>query len=341
MKKMKNKNIINYKIFNKINSKRRAFSLFELSIVILIVSIMITGMMSISTSSIRNEKKKVTQAKLKEVYNALGAYTVRNNALPCPARITEIPGNTNYGASVYNNGDCAGVGSGAHLSTNVAADHLVYGMIPFKDLGLSSDAAIDGFGNKFTYVIDRRFAKATPVPDSGSNDSFGNVTDINLITARDKKANIDISNIIFVILSHGENMYGAFAENSTIEISNPNPSSDEANNYFSAIDYNGDVNLDNIFIHKSTDDEFDDYLIFKNRDNFVSDFSAYDAIPCAQTSETLYGATMIWPTARYGQIVEATTNCPAGYTSSVAKPTKKCGLFGIYQSGVVNPCLAP
>src|SRR3989338_7419279 len=112
---------MNKKVFKK------AYSLIELSIVILIISILITGALTVSVGSVNNAKIKNTNDRLQQVYKALGNFLVANKRMPCPASLKKIKTtDSDYGAEVGSQGACSG--SGVYQSTTSA--NLVYGMVP-------------------------------------------------------------------------------------------------------------------------------------------------------------------------------------------------------------------
>jgi prepilin-type N-terminal cleavage/methylation domain-containing protein len=320
---------------------KKAYSLIELSIVILIISILITGALSVSVNSINNAKIKVTNDRIAEIYKALGSYLLINKKLPCPAALTLEKTNGSYGTA-GTDGTCTA--AGIYLSTTSGALSLVYGMVPFKALGLTSDVAEDGFGSKISYVVHRDFTTTIAYNTGGHTTTVPYDPASAIIQIKDKVSGvISTSYAIFALIGHGANKSGAF--NAASASTTPNTRSadaDEMDNDTGTIS-GTTANFDTMFISSSTSsDVFDDVVFAKNRTQMLQDFNAYSVIPCAATSENpLYGITINWPAGSYGQVVVSSTNCPAGYTSGVTKPTKRCGEFGVWQSGVVNPCLAP
>jgi prepilin-type N-terminal cleavage/methylation domain-containing protein len=153
---------------------RSAFSLIELSIVILIISIIVSGTLSISSSNIINEKTKLTNERIQEIYKAIGKYVLINHRLPCPASL-EIPKTSgNYGVEQRTSndlcnyaGNMGGVGVMSPSSLGFGYDNsFAMGMIPVNTLGLPSEFSEDGFESKLLYVINLHFAKSDGYPNS-------------------------------------------------------------------------------------------------------------------------------------------------------------------------------
>ncbi len=319
-------------------NQKTAFSLIELSIVIIIISILITGSLSASVSALNNARIKVTKDRMAEIYKALGNYLLINGTLPCPASIIAVKASdATYGTSAGVAGACAS--SGDCSATGVCnpasgATNLVYGMVPVKTLGLSNDMAEDGFENKIAYIVDKNF--------TGSN--FGTTAiatgtmTVNEIPGSATQTNTD--DAIFALVSHGSNKSGAFANNSATQNTRSIDSSEMSND----LDDLTSPNFDNILIADAKNsDFFDDIVFFKTRNSLVLDFNAFSTIYCqAGTLSLNYGgaASYTFPQGSYDQIVTSTTICPAGYRTTTQYPTRRCGAFGVWQSFAINPCTA-
>jgi prepilin-type N-terminal cleavage/methylation domain-containing protein len=174
--------------------KKSAFSLIELSIVILIASILITGVLSMSNNNSGGLKTKITEDRIKEIYKALGNYLLINHHLPCPAALNIAKGSAGYGiekrqainplATTYSSpchikgtsSSNPGVYSGS-LSQN--QKYTAFGAIPVATLGLPSDMAEDGFGSKFTYIVSAigyendGYPSTAPCSSNNSSDYLG------------------------------------------------------------------------------------------------------------------------------------------------------------------------
>lgn len=177
--------------------------------------------------------------------------------------------------------------------------------------------------------------------------------------------NIQSTNdVMFVIISHGANKEGAWNRNMTSQ--NPVSSSDEEkwNSVYANIDTTAGkadfFNSDSAFRHyiraSNVDSGFDDIVFGKTRDQMVYDFDLKNLLPCSGfTSEELtYGTsskTYDWNSAedtdiKYGEVIASEDTCPDSegndYSGGPTYPSKKCGAFGNWESGVINPCiLAP
>jgi len=313
----------NSKNIYKVKYYKKAFSLIELSVVLIIISILITGALSASISSVNTSKVNATKDLLEVLYKSLGNYLLVNNNFPCPARLDLSKDDAQYGQS-----DCTSVTGVKEVSTN-----LIYGMVPVKDLGILRSAAQDSFGGKIIYIIDKRLTSiSTDLFGKEMQDNGPSYTPLAIIREKYGSAtNYDIGADL-ILISHGPNQYGAFNAKSSIQNSSDG-SADEDENDFSS--------LNNIFIAESeNDDEFDDVLFSKKLTEILQDFDAYHTVKCpgSTSSQSLYGVNFDWPDATYLGVVEANQNCPSTHNSGPSNPTKKCSIYGQW-GPITNPCI--
>ena len=348
---------------------RKAFSLLELSVVILIIAILATTVMSVSIGVIRDARDSVTKDRMKEIYKAMGEYLAANHRLPCPASAQLVNNNASYGLEVECNKTLT---SAAGIWQSEQNPNVVYGMIPIKALKLSKDMAEDGFGSKFAYVILKGYTSSATFGVLDASNYTGNGSGYvynadSLDSSEDNKIRIhqkDGSSVtrltasgMFVLISYGANKSCAFPANSTSQNS-ASTDADEILNCASLLDtpnqgkayfYNYSYPSALPFLTSSNSETFDDILFYKTRKEMVSDFNLLNLIQCEADTSTnsynYYGAVQIaWPAAKYGQIVSGyqtinlSTVCPVGYTAGPMSPTRKCVDYGNWEN-VLNPCL--
>ncbi|MBU6140913.1 MAG: prepilin-type N-terminal cleavage/methylation domain-containing protein [Proteobacteria bacterium] len=320
-----------------LKKKRTAYSLLELSIVITIISILISGAMTAAVGNIASAKTKVTKDRMKVIYNALGAFIATNGRLPCPANITLTKSNASYGLSAGNPGVCSGASS------------LVYGMVPAASLGLSKDIAEDGFESKIVYVVDKDFtasADFTQSPDF-SQTNFSTKTgrgasgsDSN-ITVYEKRGGATItthSDAVFILISYGANRKGAYGINSATANAGPNPNNpEEADESENSL-----TNFDQNFISVSDNsDSFDDIITtYSNAKQMVATFDLYRLLPCNNSLDANYNTNAVPDTtndtawnAWFGQIVYGKACLGTDFDKNY---TKKCGPNGRWI--LINNC---
>jgi prepilin-type N-terminal cleavage/methylation domain-containing protein len=330
-------------------NKQRAFSLVELAIVITIISVFIAGVMNVGVGVTNNSKVTVTKNKMNEIYKALGNYAAANGRFPCPAPVTNIKGDANYGNNQTNGlGSCfditsnAGVVTGAYSSTT--ANTLMYGMIPVQNLKLSSEMAEDGFGTKFGYVIDRRF---TGFNENGTINNFKNGPESSVITINEVGSTTETvtNGAAFVIVSYGANKKGGFNASASTQ----NGRSADTDELSNDLGTTASPNFDATFVSLSDkSDVFDDILFYKTKKNIMTDFNLLSLVPCQPTG-TNYNDVYVdnsttlaaWLETDYGQVAVSSLACDrsaTNYNGTVVYPTKKCGPFGVWQAGAIDSC---
>ncbi len=312
LKKLSQKIVVN----KKISRPKSAYTLVELSIVILILAVLMTGGLTITIGAFNKAKKISTQNKINEIYKSLGKFLLENKRLPCPASLELTKNENSYGVE-YGNGSGCGTGAvGSGVYVNPTNPNIFYGMIPAKTLNLPLSMGEDDFGGKISYVIDQRFTNVFQEAISNSNSGFGTTepyTSIITIQEKPSATSRDItSDAILVIISHGLNAFGAF--NADARTQNPRSNdSDEKEN-----DYN--ASFDKKFIYNSQNSEiFDDVVLFKTRNQIVQDFDVHYLVACINAG-TVFGGK----SAYYGQNLYG-TSCGFDYKKI---PEKYCDKFG-------------
>jgi prepilin-type N-terminal cleavage/methylation domain-containing protein len=319
---------------------KKAFTLIELSIVVLIISVLISGGLQVSINAMNNAKIKTTRDRMNEIYKALGNYALANKRLPCAASITDLKSSS----STYGNEPltCSSATAGIYTSAN--ASNLIYGMVPIKALGLSLDMAEDGFGNKFAYVVDTNFAKTDGSAFSSYSsiaikENQGGSIDQTIVPASGASVS---DGAIFAIISHGQNQLGAFPSNSSNMNTRSSDPKEQDNDLGAAT--TSPTFDSNFFSFAKNSDTFDDMIFYKSRNLFLLDFTALFLVKCAPTATNsgdvtnCTGGTCAWPETYYNQIAISTTTCVSPYTTTVRYPTKRCGAFGVWQAGAISPC---
>lgn len=271
---------------NYIHSKS-AFSLIELSVLLVIFGVVISGVLSISTASIINSKHRQTNDNFKQIYQALGTFLLTNKRLPCPASLTKNKISDNdYGNEVAN---CQGQGV-FQSNTN---SNLVYGGVPIKALGLTNDFMEDGFGSKISYVIDKRFTQTNTPEINFANPSFATAPSSNNLIIKNKTLtmeNIISSDSIVILISHGANKSGAFAGENTEQLPRLSDNYENENSLTNlSISSSSTADYDNVFFNAVFGSlTFDDLVFFKSKKNFVDDFKAHHLTACYDAG-TLFG----------------------------------------------------
>lgn len=302
---------------------KKAYTLIELSIAILVISLLMAGVFSMATGSISGSKSIVATQRMNEIYKSLGTFLMINKRLPCPASVGLSKVNdASYGQEVRAlTGEvatgCGGANTGVYNSSS--SPNLFFGAVPIKSLNLSSEYSEDGYDNKIGYIIDRRFTLDFVQPGTSSGNSFGTVDIDNdafpaVITIKEKNTTLDSvlgNKFIFVLISYGANGNGAFrandGEQNATTSNTPTDTSGEYENQVVSLDFDG------VFINNSFENDiFDDVLFYKSRPDFIVDFRAnnFSYCPAFAVGDSGFVATNLY----YNQYLYASNTCPGDPT---------------------------
>ncbi len=250
-------------------SCERAFTLLEMSVVLLIISVIVGGGIAVMNNSINQRMYNETVTKMETIQTALSQYRNAFGRIPCPAGISFSIGKTTaptFGTEVGTAGDglCAGA---SQIAGNVVA-----GAVPVKSLQLPDDFAFDGWGRRIYYVADRRFTTSNafttyPVSDITTGE----------IQVLDATGGIIEGRAIQLLLSHGKDGHGAWNRQGASRI---NAASTNANQWsncscnatlvatpvFDANFVQAPIPLDG----SSTTTTFDDMVLFNTRRTLAS-----------------------------------------------------------------------
>ena len=311
--------------------KKSGFTLIELSISILIISLLIAGFFSMINGSIAKNKINKTNNKITKIYKAIGVFLANNTRLPCPASLNEsMNTSATFGQEIRpSSGVCGNGNDGVYKNSNIS-----YGLVPISSLNLSSDFAVDEFGNKISYIVDQRFTGDFQLNPVKNTSSFGtaNVTN-SILTVREKQSDgtsyISLGDkVLMIILSHGPNGQGSFNVNNSTQNSSVNLE-DKENIVITTNNPNFDFNFT---INSYADDKFDDIMLYKTRSDFVTDFSMQNLIACfIEDIEDTGGTGNFGSNSVYnGQQLFYSSSCDTQVDPGQSKPIKniKCNLNG-------------
>ena len=124
--------------------RARGFTLIEIAVVLFVVALVAGAIAQYLSGQISAAKLGITQTREAAIKAALINFISRNNRVPCPAIITLPSGAAGDGVEAGPQGVCTG---------NILSAGVASGEVPWVSLGLASDAAIDGYNNRFTYQI--------------------------------------------------------------------------------------------------------------------------------------------------------------------------------------------
>ena len=160
----------------------RGFSLVELSVVVAIISVVATLGLEAAANFVNRTATNLSRERLKVVDDATARFFKVYGRLPCPAVRTTAPTTNTYGLE-----DC----TIAVLTSTTLGGGLMAGAVPFRTLNLPMSYSLDGFNDKFNYIVTKnltaaggtsaaapvtnRFATNTTPAASSTNDGIGGI----------------------------------------------------------------------------------------------------------------------------------------------------------------------
>jgi prepilin-type N-terminal cleavage/methylation domain-containing protein len=319
--------------------RRKAFTLIELALVLVLVSLM-TGF---GLKVLQNRTPGVgscyasTRDQLRVIGAATDTYARNNGAYPMPARLDAGISGTVYGLA----------DSGANLtSTGGGAAKVWFGALPFATLKLPASYAADCWGNKFTYAVtDLLASSGTYAAGSGAiTVRAGNWSAAP--TACGGGGNCLSSQAAYVVVSRGENALVACQRNYTgaasgcycnsqqadASVTRPDKENCDTNNadfYVSA--FNNGANAANYF---------DDLVTFQEKAAAMAasclpadvSWSTNCGGPVGQLAD---GASTIISNSKAHYSGSATVQCSNGTLSVLGAPAPSCviGCDGVTVGG--------
>jgi len=293
----------------------RGFTLIELAVVLFVGTLILGGIVQYLALQVATAKITATRTKQDAIKSALVNYIARNNQLPCPADPVLSNGDPLNGVAKAA-GVCAG---GGVVTTAVIAQ----GAVPWATLGLSREAALDGYGNRFTYQVVISATNLQALPAAGQQTISGMKGAITLhsagpaIVAPAVGANQTNSCTpgtptdnpclaVVVIVSHGADGFGAYTDGG-VQIAFP--ASVVGN------DARENANADSAFVVKTYSNvdanPFDDVVLALNPNDLLSALTSSGGLQDARG--LLYSSLNVIKNAvANASLLSATPTCVAG-----------------------------
>ena len=178
--------------------RQEGFTLLELSVVLLIISLMVGFGLEATLSTLKTSDITTTRERLKVIHQAMDLYLQQNSRYPCPAPITAVPGGATFGTEAAVSATCSALGA---VAGTTVSGTVRMGAVPIRALNLPEEYIRDAWNNKFLYAVTAALVStATYGASVGTvaiTDGFGNN-----VTAAESPA--------YIIVSHGLDQKGAY-----------------------------------------------------------------------------------------------------------------------------------
>lgn len=203
-----------------------AFSIVELTIIVTVMAAIAASFLSNTSNVKQNAEYTLNDIKKMDIIQkAIDSFIIENQFLPCPADAS---------LSTLAN---AQLGNQPYTSSNIIAASnscpKVIGAIPTATLGLGTDYQFDEWGRKYTYAVSplRCGALGCNRASLVYNGSITGYADLSINEIPRFGVTNSISNIAYLILSHGYLGLGAYGKNGSITLTPVADQTSENNNY--------------------------------------------------------------------------------------------------------------
>ena len=306
-----------------------AFTLLELAVVLVIVSLMVGFGLQAFDKAGEQECYKVTEERLDTINRALQDFLAANKRLPKPAARTYGSSQPQFGYELATN-DTALIGVNGSV---------LFGAIPHATLNLPIAYAADCWGNKFTYLVTNTLTSADPSTGYGSG-ANGTIT---LRSGTIAAPNTQSTEVAYAVISHGMDGFGAkplAAGNNANDFCTVNTGKIDTENCDNAntVIFNSSRN-----IAKGSATYFDDLLIYSTRIKSAACESgksvSWNGGMCSGTTSTAIANrnTGTVTNSKAGSQGSTVVTCNDG-ALSVTPPSDCCLLDGQNSQGSASNC---
>lgn len=231
-------------------NNKLGFTLIELSIFIVILSIILTTYIQSSTVKGISRGSPDTITKMKAISKMIAAHRKVNNTIPCPAPLNLAYSNPLFGQSVTS---CS-VSPPALIGLTSSNPIILRGAVPTYHLGLPKEYAVDEWGNKILYIVYNNAVSSTA--------SYNAITTTDGITMSDANG-IPIPAVdagIYALVSTGKGANGAYPKHTITQNASTCTSTrdDEQNCKTTSTNHE-------IYVNSYKPNQFDDLVVWKTK----------------------------------------------------------------------------
>lgn len=189
---------------------KKGFTLVEAAIALLILSVIAGVAIVLIPHAANVQLDAKNEQKLDKLQNALLAFYNANGYLPCPASRTEAYSSANYGVST----NCFTTSATGTIDTDsgTGANSVRIGVIPSRSLGLMDADLLDEYGNRYTYAVLKDLTKSQAI----FNNYINTAQNLVVNDSNNNMLNQSGDVLAFVIVSNGENGFGAYNTNGVL-----------------------------------------------------------------------------------------------------------------------------
>lgn len=297
-------------------------------ITIFLLSLLLSAVAEAASGDLN--RRVETLKKMDGIKRAMDAYALSYGRVPCPADSSLEITNENLGKELLNEANCSS-------DAGYADENIVAGGVPVRALSLPDSFMFDGWGRRMLYVVDQNFAASGAFQQELDEADIIDQTSYHFSMDGELELRDTIggdllyseSRIIGLLLSYGQNGYGAFTLRGSRMDSGRDL--DELENSH----YQGGGTFNNIFIKKRPTDSFDDVTRIIRRNKNIPLYCLGVDVPSRMGGNTPEGdgyPALGWPSTPEEDMAEL--DCSTEYTGTVTRDCVNGGNWG----GIVSTC---
>ena len=187
--------------------RHSGYTLIELSITVLVISLILAGVITIQNQKIRVEQREIIERKLDLISKVLYNYRLLNSRLPCPGNASLALSDDDFGVAADGASGACNLGATISSNINSSGNDVFGGSVPVRTLGLPDDVGFDPWGNQFTYYLDKN---ANVTDAFNGEDGTNSLADTNKLNVQDESGATLAEDVLAVVLSHGSNGHGGY-----------------------------------------------------------------------------------------------------------------------------------
>jgi prepilin-type N-terminal cleavage/methylation domain-containing protein len=193
-------------MMNAFKKKFVGFTLIEMSVVLVIISMLVGVMVTVFPFQENKDAYAQTNTTIKVIEQALLSYFNQKGYLPCPANNNDAISSPTFGAS--SNCGSPGTNPPAYVEVGSTPDIIRIGAVPTRELNLPDSYMFDGWNNRITYAVPTQLATNNATYIAHIPAAQGMV----ILDANGNTMHGTIPNtyIAYVLVSHGRNGNGAW-----------------------------------------------------------------------------------------------------------------------------------
>jgi len=256
------------------NAAQAGFSLVELSTVLVIIITIVYISVIGGVRMVESARRAQTVNKLDAIEQALMAFRVANNRLPCPADIALPSSDTNFGVESVNPGDCTdggvatydgngnrptvvvGVPTANYKSVAAHTSKIVEGTVPVVALNLPSEYMYDGWKHHIAYAVNAAATGINAMQEEGA-------ADVGKIVVNDAGGGQRSNSALYALISFGADGHGGFLSGGARYSSGSSDADTLTNCHCTNAAVAGTYNA--LYVQKDLTQSFDDVVRFKER----------------------------------------------------------------------------